>query len=97
MTVSKFRAAVVCALLLPAGAAFGDSNSQTANQNNPSTACPKGMVMNSDHVCVKPKSGQMGFDLPAPSDDSSSSSSNSGGGSRSVGGSSSQGQNSSGH
>ena len=86
-TVSKFRAAVVCAVLLQTGVAFADPSSTTPNQTNPpTTTCPKGMVMNSDHVCVKPKSGQMGFDLPAPSDDSSSSSSNSGGNSRSVSG-----------
>lgn len=45
-----------------------------APTSNTSSACPAGMVAGPDGVCVKQKTGRMGFDLAAPSDDGSSSS-----------------------
>jgi hypothetical protein len=93
---SKLWVGAVCALLLQTGASLGDSSTTTppTNQTNPSTACPKGQVMDkTSGVCVQPKPGQMGFDLDAPSDDNSHSS-NSSNGSRDVGNGSSQSGNS---
>lgn len=85
--VSKLQAAVVCALMVQAGVAFADPTSQVTNQDVKSAldSCPKGTVEGPDGVCVHPKSGRMGFDLAAPSDNDSSAPAASTGGTRSIG------------
>ena len=86
-TASKLGAAIVFALVAQ-GSAFADPASQVTSQDIKSAldSCPTGTVEGPDGVCVKPKAGQMGFDLAAPSDsDSSSSPANTSGGTRSLG------------
>jgi outer membrane protein OmpA-like peptidoglycan-associated protein len=85
--VSKLQAAVVCALIVQTGVAFADPTSQVTNQDVKTAldSCPKGTVEGPDGVCVKPKSGRMGFDLAAPSDNDSAASTNSTGATRSIG------------
>ncbi len=85
-TASKFGAAVVF-VLIAQGSAFADPSSQVNSQDIKSAldSCPAGTVEGPDGVCVKPKSGQMGFDLAAPSDSDTSSAPASPGGTRSIG------------
>src|SRR5579862_638326 len=73
-TMTKSVAVLVFSLF--AGTALADAtpaaDSQTATAAVPAPAtdnCPKGTVSDSDGECVKEKSGRMGFDLAAPSDD----------------------------
>ena len=65
-TFTKLALAAASALLIEAGAAMADP----ADSSKGNDACPTGMVAGPDGVCVKAKSGRMGFDLAAPSDDS---------------------------
>lgn len=84
---STLGAAIILALIAQ-GSAFADPASQVTNQDIKSAldSCPPGTVEGPDGVCVKPKSGQMGFDLAAPSDsDGSSAPNTSSAGTRSLG------------
>ncbi len=86
-TASRLGAAIIF-VLVAQGSAIADPTSQVTNQDIKSAldSCPAGTVEGPDGVCVKPKSGQMGFDLAAPSDnDSSSAPASSSGGTRSLG------------
>ena len=78
----KFGLVVACALIGQGAVAFADpATQQGSTQDSNKSAqesCPKGMVKGPDGVCAKPKSGQMGFDLAGPSDDSGGSSSSNG-------------------
>jgi outer membrane protein OmpA-like peptidoglycan-associated protein len=88
-TASRLGAAIIF-VLVAQGSAVADPTSQVTNQDIKSAldSCPTGTVEGPDGVCVKPKAGQMGFDLSAPSDNDTSSSSapaSSSGGTRSLG------------
>jgi outer membrane protein OmpA-like peptidoglycan-associated protein len=87
-TASRLGAAIAF-VLVAQGSALADPTSQVTNQDVKSAldSCPAGTVEGPDGVCVKPKAGQMGFDLAAPSDNDTSSSNapSSSGGTRSLG------------
>lgn len=73
---ATFGIVVVCALLGQGASAFADPAAQDGKQDAQTAkdSCPTGTVKGTDGVCTKPKAGQMGFDLAAPSDDDKSSS-----------------------
>lgn len=77
---TKLAAVAACGLLVQLGAASADpaTNGKDANP------CPTGMVAGPDGVCVKQKTGRMGFDLAAPSDDSSTSNTTNAGDTRGI-------------
>jgi outer membrane protein OmpA-like peptidoglycan-associated protein len=87
MRATQLAALAACAFLLQLGSSQAGPSSQVSNGEIQQAldTCPKGMVEGPDGVCVHPKSGRMGFDLAAPSDDVTSAPATTGGGTRSVG------------
>ena len=63
-SLTKFAVVAASGLLAQIGTVSADP-AQTAS----TSACPSGMIAGPDGVCVKQKTGRMGFDLAAPSDD----------------------------
>jgi outer membrane protein OmpA-like peptidoglycan-associated protein len=68
--VTKLAAFAACAFLVQSNAALAEPSSQVSSGEIQKAldTCPKGMVEGPDGVCVRAKSGRMGFDLAAPSD-----------------------------
>jgi outer membrane protein OmpA-like peptidoglycan-associated protein len=84
--VTKLAALAAFAFLFQSGAALAEPTSQVSNGEIQKAldTCPTGMVEGPDGVCVHPKSGRMGFDLAAPSDDGGPTAPAAGRGTRSV-------------
>jgi OOP family OmpA-OmpF porin len=84
--VSKLAAFAACAFLAQTGATLAEPTSQVSSGDIQTAldTCPKGMVEGPDGVCVRTKSGRMGFDLAAPSDDAAPAATAAGRGTRSV-------------
>jgi len=84
--VSKLAAIAACAFLAQTSATLAEPTSQVSSGEIQKAldTCPKGMVEGPDGVCVRTKSGRMGFDLAAPSDDAGPAAPVAGRGTRSV-------------